>query len=463
MNDVHREKGDAERSREVNPARAQLIAALNFLRAPLRRVIKPLKRLRRRMKRPERIVLAWQRRLRPPRALLRRISRGDVTYVGVTGSCGKTTTTRLIGAVLSSSGDCRTDAGYNGVWRVATNLLTVGAETNFCAQELSGSRPGRIKTQLRVLRPQIGVITTVGNDHYKNFRNLEATAKEKGTLVEALPATGTAILNQDDPHVRAMATRTRARVLTYGLSPDAGIRATDVHSVWPDRLSLTVSYGKDQRRLQTQLVGEYWATSVLAAIACGIACGLDLEDCAKAVAGFQPVFGRASVHSMPEGPDYVLETQKAPLWTIANSMSLMRAARAPRKTMVIGTVSDYSGKGGDTHRKVARQALDVADRVIFVGPQASHVAKLRQGDLTHRLFAFVTSYQAAAFLTESAIASELIFIKASITDHLERIMLAQQGDVMCWQERCGKITSCPECRKFRHYEPPPFGLSEARP
>jgi UDP-N-acetylmuramoyl-tripeptide--D-alanyl-D-alanine ligase len=210
------------------------------------------------------------------------------------------------------------------------------------------------------------------------------------------------------------------------------------------------------------LVGEYWATSVLAAIACGLACGVDFEDCANAVAGFQPVFGRASVHSMPEGPDYVLETQKAPLWTIANSMSLMRAARAPRKTMVIGTVSDYSGKGGETHRKVARQALDVADRAIFVGPQASHVAKLRQGDLTQRLFAFVTSYQAAAFLAESAIASELIFIKASITDHLERIMLAQQGDVMCWQERCGKITSCPECRKFRHTEPPPFGLSEAR-
>jgi UDP-N-acetylmuramoyl-tripeptide--D-alanyl-D-alanine ligase len=104
-------------------------------------------------------------------------------------------TTQLIGAVLSSSGNCRTDAGYNGVWRVATNLLTVCAKAKFCAQELSGSRPGRIKTQLRILRPQIGVITTVGNDHYKKFRNLEATAKEKGTLVEALPCRPSWLVN----------------------------------------------------------------------------------------------------------------------------------------------------------------------------------------------------------------------------------------------------------------------------
>jgi UDP-N-acetylmuramoyl-tripeptide--D-alanyl-D-alanine ligase len=137
------------------------------------------------------------------------------------------------------------------------------------------------------------------------------------------------------------------------------------------------------------------------------------------------VFGRASVHSVPGGPDFIIETQKAPLWTIANTMTIMRNARAARKTMVIGTVSDYSGKGGDTHRKVARLALDVADRVIFVGPQAGHVTKLRQGDVTDRLFAFVTSYQASAFLAETAIAGELIHVKASITDHLERIMLSQ--------------------------------------
>jgi UDP-N-acetylmuramoyl-tripeptide--D-alanyl-D-alanine ligase len=144
-------------------------------------------------------------------------------------------------------------------------------------------------------------------------------------------------------------------------------------------------------------------------------------------------------------------------------MTIMRNTRAPRKTMVIGTVSDYSGKGGDTHRKVARLALDVADRVIFVGPQAGHVTKLRQGDVTDRLFAFVTGYQASAFLAETALAGELIHVKASITDHLERIMLSQFGSVMCWRERCGVENSCPDCSDYQTSYPPPFGLEGSKP
>jgi UDP-N-acetylmuramoyl-tripeptide--D-alanyl-D-alanine ligase len=211
---------------------------------------------------------------------------------------------------------------------------------------VSGSSPGRIKPQARLLRPQIGVVTTVGSDHYKTFRSLEATAKEKGRLAESLPCNGVAILNADDPHVLAMATRTRARVVTYGLSPEAEIRGTEVRSAWPDRLTLTVMHGQEQLQMRTQLVGEYWATSVLAAVACGLACGLSLEACGKSRC-VRPVLGTfgarwSRLHSRnPEGP----------LWTMANSITFMRESRAPRKTMVIGRVSDYWGKGGEIHRK----------------------------------------------------------------------------------------------------------------
>jgi UDP-N-acetylmuramoyl-tripeptide--D-alanyl-D-alanine ligase len=431
------------------------------LKSRVRRLVKPFRRQLRRLYGTEQALAGWRKRLQSPRAQLRRLMRPDITYVGVTGSCGKTTTTRLIGAVLSQVGEVRTDAGRNGPSRVLENILAIGAKTKFCVQELSGSRPDRIRLQVKSLRPQIGVITTIGSDHYKNFRSLEATAQEKSRLVAFLPRRGTAILNADDPHVIAMRDRTRARVITYGVSREADIRAEDVRSAWPDRLSLTVLHGQERLRVQTQLVGEFWITSVLAAIACGLTQGLDLKTCAAAITKFEPVFGRASVHSVPGGPDFIIETQKAPLWTIANTMTIMRNARATRKTMVIGTVSDYSGKGGDTHRKVARLALDVADRVVFVGPQAGHVSKLRQGEVKERLFAFVTSYQASEFLAETAIAGELIHVKASITDHLERIMLSQFDSVTCWRERCGVENSCPDCCDYRTSCPPPFGLDAA--
>ncbi len=386
-----------------------------------------------------------------------------VTYIGVTGSCGKTTTTRLIGAVLATAGQCRTSAGRNGIGPIAQNVLSVDRATRFCAQEVSGSWPGRIKPQMRVLRPQIGVVTTIGSDHYKSFRSLEATAAEKGQLVELLPADGTAILNIDDPHVCSMRMRARATVMTYGRSADADIRGIEISSAWPDRLTLTVVRGREKLPLQTQLAGEQWTTSVLAAIACGLACGLELEVCGDAVSRFEPVFARSSVHPVPNGPDFILDAIKAPFWTIAQSIEFMRQARAPRKTIVFGTISDYPGAASGRYRRVARDALEVVDRVVFVGPRSGHVDRLRQGAVRDRLLTFQTVYQASAFFAGQTIEGELIYLKASLTDHLERIMLSQLDGVVCWRERCGKQIVCPDCRDYRIPHQPPFDVRVAAP
>jgi UDP-N-acetylmuramoyl-tripeptide--D-alanyl-D-alanine ligase len=307
-----------------------------------------------------------------------------------------------------------------------------------------------------MLRPQIGVVTTVGGDHYKAYRSLEAVAEEKGKLVQDLPRRGVAILNADDAYVRAMAACTRARVVTYGRFPGVDVRAIEVTSRWPDRLSLTIVFGNESLRIKTKLVGEYWTTSVLAAFCCGITCGLDAGSCANAIADFEPLFARSSVHSIPDGPDYILDTDKAPYWTFEHAFALLREALAPRRTIVIGTVSDYPGAAGSRYRRVARVALQSADRVIFVGPQSGHVTKLSQGELTNRLFSFPTSYQAAKFLSETAFAGELIYIKSSIKDHLERIMLAQVEPVVCWRERCRKFyVRCPDCGAYRTPSSPP--------
>jgi UDP-N-acetylmuramoyl-tripeptide--D-alanyl-D-alanine ligase len=151
-----------------------------------------------------------------------------VTYIGVTGSCGKTTTAKLIDTVLARAGECQSNIDQNGVLSVARGVLAIRRSTKYSVHEICGARPGKITTQTRLLRPQIGVITTVGSDHYRKYRSLEATAKEKGVLAEVVPSDGTVILNADDPRVRAMAARCRGRVVTYGLSPDADIRGTAI-------------------------------------------------------------------------------------------------------------------------------------------------------------------------------------------------------------------------------------------
>lgn len=432
------------------------LSILHAVLVPVRQFARGVRRVLRRQLKPSRDrLLNWF-------AITQRKRLRHVTFIGVTGSCGKTTTTRLVGAVLDSAGQCCIGAGNNSQQAVIKNILSVSASTKFCIQEVSGSKPGRIARHFRVLKPRIGIVITIGSDHYKTFRSLEATAQEKGQLVELLPKTGIAILNADDPHVRAMASRTHARVITFGRSPDADVRATQVSSAWPGRLALTVTHGYDSVRIRTKLVAELWTTSVLAAITCGIVCGIDLKECAKAVENFEPLFGRHSVHVKPNGPVYIFD-HKAPFWTIATSLAFVKDALAPRATMVFGTISDYPGAAGQRYRRVARDALEIADRVVFVGPQAGHVSRLRQGEARDRLFTFETSYQASAFLAQAVVVGELIYIRGSLAaDHLERIMLSQLDRVVCWRERCGKQCACVDCSNYRTPKPPPFGLVHDR-
>ena len=93
-----------------------------------------------------------------------------------------------------------------------------------------------MKKNVSLLRPNIGIVTTIGKDHYTSFRTLDATAVEAGDLIKSLPDFGTAVLNADDPHVVGMQHLTNAKVLTYGLSEHADVQASDIKSSWPERL-----------------------------------------------------------------------------------------------------------------------------------------------------------------------------------------------------------------------------------
>jgi UDP-N-acetylmuramoyl-tripeptide--D-alanyl-D-alanine ligase len=389
---------------------------------------------------------------------VKRILNPQVTYVGVTGSCGKTTTASLIGRVLRGGGECCVNVDANGVRSIARSIIAMPRSTRYSVHEVCGAKPGKVVTQTRVLRPQVGVITAVGGDHYKNYRTLAATAQEKGMLAEAVSRDGTVLLNADDPHVLGMRSRCRGKVVTYGLSADADVRGTNVSSVWPDRLSLTVTHDGRSIQVDTQLAGEHWATTVLAAFACGIVCGLDPKVCAKAIASFEPPFGRYSVHRTAEGADYVVDL-KAVDWTIPASLKFLEEAKASRKTVVFGTLSDYAANAGKKYRRVARDALTVADRVVFVGAHASHVERRREGEDADRLHYFQTTHQAAEFIRSSVQPGELVLLKGTITiDHLERIMLSHGGDVVCWRQSCGRMQGCPVCSDYRKPSPPPFGL-----
>src|SRR3546814_9183120 len=96
----------------------------------------------------------------------------------------------------------------------------------------------------------------------------------KAKVIACLPENGTAVLNADDPRVMAMADRFAGSIITFGLAEQAALRAEQVRSAWPERLSFTAVYQGQAVEIRTRLCGTHWASAVLAALAVGLAAGI---------------------------------------------------------------------------------------------------------------------------------------------------------------------------------------------
>jgi hypothetical protein len=272
------------------------------------------------------------------------------------------------------------------------------------------------------VRPDIGVVTNVGADHISVFHSIEAIAAEKGKLVAALPRHGIAVLNSDDPNVRAMKARCAGRIITYGVAPGAMVRAEDIRCRWPERLSFTVIHDQQSYPLQTQLLGTHWVSCVLAALAVGVAMGVPLADAIQAIEKVPPFRRRMASIERPDGITFIQDDVKAPLWSIPPVLDFMRDAQARRKLIVVGTISDYQGNSDRHYVAVARQALASADHVVFVGSRASKCLKARRSVDDVALQAFYSVAAAREHLSAVFEPGDLVLLKGVTADHLETIM-----------------------------------------
>ena len=142
-------------------------------------------------------------------------ARFAIPVAAVTGSNGKTTTKEMMAAVLATRGPVlKPESSFNNQWGLPLTLLKLTAEHTAAAIEIGTNHPGEIAALAGIARPTIAAVTTVSSAHTEFLGSLDDVQREKSALVQALPNDGAAVLNADDPRVRAMAAQTRARVWT---------------------------------------------------------------------------------------------------------------------------------------------------------------------------------------------------------------------------------------------------------
>lgn len=378
----------------------------------------------------------WRKILRKP------------TFIAVTGSAGKSTTKELLQGMLSARLHGKVNpSSFNQLFDVGKTILGASPTDDFCLMEMSANWPGYLDKPLALFQPTISIVTVVADDGLTAFRSREGVAKEKVKLIETLPENGIAILNIDDALVAAMALKCKGRVITYGLSQGADIRAHDISAVWPDRLSITIVRGDERILIRTQLCGTHWVPSVLAAIAAATAMGLTLQECADGIAKVEPFVARMQPVVTADNVTFIRDDWKAPAWTLNSCFEFMRAARAKRKVMVVGTLADYPGSDTKEYARVARQVVDIADHVIFVGQWAAAALRAQAPGQRATLRAFSRVRDASDYVNSILQPGDLVLLKgATKQDHLQRIILARSASFLCWRDDCKiNIHFCDVC------------------
>jgi UDP-N-acetylmuramoyl-tripeptide--D-alanyl-D-alanine ligase len=186
---------------------------------------------------------------------------GDV--VAVTGSAGKTTTKEMIAEMLSTAMPvAKSEGNLNNHVGLPLSLLRLDPQARVAVIEIGMNHAGEIRDLAAIAKPQAGVVTNIGYAHIEFFESIDGIAAAKRELIEALPPTGTAVLNADDPHVAAFAKSHRGRAILFGQSPNAEVRAEDVE------YSLDgVHFRVGETAFESSLIGSHSVSNILAGIA----------------------------------------------------------------------------------------------------------------------------------------------------------------------------------------------------
>lgn len=304
----------------------------------------------------------------------------EITVIGITGSSGKTSTKDLLASVLSAAGPTVAPVGsLNSEVGVPLTVCRIANDTRFLIVEMGARGMGHIEYLADIAEPTIGIVLNVGTAHVGEFGSREAIGRAKAELVAALPDGGLAVLNADDPVVRAMVGQTAARALLVGASHEAGLRATDIDLDGAGRPSFTVSGDgvEAETRVTLPLHGEHHVGNALAVIAVALECGMAMGVVAEALADARPASRwRMEVTERADGVTIINDAYNAnPDSMRAALKALVAMGRGRRTWAVLGSMLELGDESTTEHDAIGRLAVRLnVSRLVVVGDIARPMA-----------------------------------------------------------------------------------------
>ena len=289
----------------------------------------------------------------------------DVPVVGITGSVGKTSTKDLIAAALGATRRVTANArSFNNEQGLPVTILGAPDDVEILVLEMGMRGFGEIALLCGVAAPTIGVVTSVAGAHTERVGGIEGVARAKRELVEALPPSGTAILNADDHRVAAMAEASAAPVVTYGTAGD--VRIGDVVLDELARPSFRVESPWGRADVQLAVSGVHMASNAAAALAVAGVVEGSIERAAAALASARVSAMRMDVRRSPSGAIVVNDAYNANPDSMRAALTALAGISSRRRVAILGPMAELDDAAAG-HRQVAAIARELGIEVIAIG------------------------------------------------------------------------------------------------
>ncbi|MBI2025053.1 MAG: hypothetical protein HYT03_03150 [Candidatus Harrisonbacteria bacterium] len=376
--------------------------------------------------------------------------------IGVTGSVGKTSTKEAVFAVLRQIRKIRAAKGsFNnefglpltvlGEWEKVTGvffwcrvifssiwrLIFGSSYPELLILEYGADRPGDLKYLIEIAKPQIGVVTAIGDIpvHVEFYSGPEAVAREKSRLVEVLSVQGFAILNFDDEVVSGMKEKTRAHIITYGFGDGAEVKISNFEhrseGGKPTGLSFKLEYGGSFVPIRLDgAFGKAQVYAAAAAAAVGIAFGMNLVKISEALAFYQVPPRRGRIIPGVKETFIVDDSYNASPLSMHAALDTVKKIKAKRKIGILGDMLEIGKYAIEAHEEIGRLAGKTFNILVTIGPRARFIGDTanRTGMSRKNIFNFDTAEEARLEVQNLIKKGDLVLIKASRAMELDKVV-----------------------------------------
>ena len=349
----------------------------------------------------------------------------NLRVIGITGSVGKSTTKEMVAEVLNTRyRTLKSPGNLNNEIGLPLTVLRLGSGYERAVLEMGFYVPGEIQFLCDIAQPQIGVVSNVGTVHAERAGSQEAIFRGKSELPQSLPPDGVAILNFDDPWVRKMEERTKARIFFYGLSPEADLWADQIEGLGLEGIRFRLHYKGESLHTRIPMIGRHSVHTALRAASVGLNDGLTWQEILEGLSHGHAQLRLVAVRSNI-GALILDDTYNASPESMLAALNLLDELDG-RKVAVLGDMLELGPYERQGHELVGLRAAQVAKVLLTLGPRGHMIAEAarRAGMKSAQIMEFEDIAPIVDWLTKNLTANDAVLIKGSHGLRMDRITAA---------------------------------------